>query len=349
MPHLIEQLHVNGTHFQVGYAIGQHFAQKIHHAFDHYPFFQEKLLPYHHTAAGQARFKTYLELTKTRYPAYIAELEGLAQGAERPFAEIMLINLRGEYREFFHHLNMPGCSDCALLTDEVALIGHNEDGDPEFRENMYLVHAQINDKPAFTALSYPGFLCGNALGFNSNGICFSVDNVRPLATSPGVGRHFVARSLLEATSLDDAVQRATIPQRASGFYYTLGSTTERRIIAIETAPTTHTAQELQGCYFHANHYQELDIQQMIEPSSANRVESCATHWQSQPPTTATDVLSMLSDQSNPAFPIRRSAAGDDDLATFCTTLFNLDTQHLHLYFNHPLHNPTQSIQLSMSS
>ena len=77
-PH-IEQFTVSGTHFEVGYAIGKQFAAKIHQAFDNYPFFQQKLLPFHHTAEGQARFKSYLDLNQNHYPDYFAELEGMAQ------------------------------------------------------------------------------------------------------------------------------------------------------------------------------------------------------------------------------------------------------------------------------
>ena len=56
----------------------------------------------------------------------------------------------------------------------VKLMGHNEDGDKMDVNTTYLVHARIAD-PAqpqtvqeFTALCYPGQICGNAFGFNLN-------------------------------------------------------------------------------------------------------------------------------------------------------------------------------------
>jgi len=45
-----------------------------------------------------------------------------------------------------------------------------------------------------------------------------------------LARHFIARSLLEARSLEDAVGRVAIPDRAAGFNYNIGSHAERRII-----------------------------------------------------------------------------------------------------------------------
>ena len=228
----LEQFEAAGSHYEVGFAIGKRFVAQIQRVFDTYAFFRQELLPYHRSPEGQARHRQFLEINQSRYPEYIAELERLAQGAERPFEELFLLNLRGEYRDYFYQLDTTGCSDCCVVTDKTALIGHNEDGDPELRENMYMVHAQIDGKPAFTALSYPGFLCGNALGFNSNGICFSVNNVRPLNNKPGVGRHFVARSLFDAASLDEAIEQAIVPGQSSGFNYNIASLSERRVVCV---------------------------------------------------------------------------------------------------------------------
>jgi hypothetical protein len=67
------------------------------------------------------------------------------------------------------------------------------------------VRARPQDKPVFTAFCYPGFLPGNAFGFNEAGICFSCNNVQPLRARDGVGRHFIPRSLLESRSLPEAI------------------------------------------------------------------------------------------------------------------------------------------------
>jgi predicted choloylglycine hydrolase len=269
---MIEQFETHGSHHEVGFAIGQKFTEQIHHSLDTYLFFQEQILPYHRTPEGQARYRQLLELHRMRYPDYFAELEGIAQGAGRLFEDLFLVNLRGEYRTFLQGAGVRGCSDCALVTDNVALMGHNEDGSPAFRGNMYLVHARVEGKPAFTALSYPGFLCGNAFGFNTEGICFSVDSVQPRDVRAGVSRQFIVRSVLEARSLDDGIERVTVPERASGFSYTIGSIPERRVVVVEVAPENHRVREIKGTYFHANHYQELAVDQIIHPSSRARVE-----------------------------------------------------------------------------
>jgi predicted choloylglycine hydrolase len=344
----IEQFEATGSHFEVGFAIGKRFAEQIHRLFDNYRFLQQQVLPYHRTSEGQSRYRDLFDLNQARYPEYFAELEGLAQGAGRPFEELFLANMRGEYREYLYNPYARGCSDCAVVTDEVALIGHNEDGAPEFGSNMYIVHARVEGKPAFTALSYPGFLCGNAFGFNAEGVCFSVDNVRPRNPRVGVGRHFIARSLLEARSLDDAIERVTVPRRALGFGYTLGSVRERRVVYVEVAPGTHHVHEIRGCYFHANHYKELiGVDQVIGPSSRVRVERADVLLQEGPPLDDMRVLAILGDQADEKYPIYRTATSPDENVTLCTALFDLDGRKLRIYTDHPVLALEKSIEFAI--
>lgn len=344
----IEQLQVAGSHYDVGFAIGQRFARQIHQAIDVYPFFQEKILPYHNSPEGQARFRQLLDLHRDHYPGYVEELEGIARGAERSFKDLFLVNLRGEYRGYVRDLQPRGCADCALVTEAMALIGHNEDGSPAFRDNIYIVHAKVDGKPGFSAFTYAGFVCGNAFGFDTDGICFSVDNVRPRNIRVGLGRHFIARSLLEASSLDDAIRRVTVDGRASGFTYTIGSIPERRVVQVEVAPDAHHVREIRGGNFHANHYQDLtNVEQIIVPSSRARVERAGVLMETHPPVDRSGVLAILGDQANREYPIRRTATPPDQGETYCTALFDLDARKLLIYTDHPIRNPRAFIEIAM--
>jgi len=336
----LELVQAAGSHFDVGRAMGQRFADKIHLALDRYDFFQQQLLPFHRTAEGQRVFSQMLEINRARYPDYIYELEGLAQGAGRDFDELFLVNARGEYAAWVSIEAGRGCSDCAVVAAEAALIGHNEDADPAFRGNMYLVRAQVENKPTFTALAYPGFLCGNAFGMNDAGICFSVDHVRPEEIRPGLARQFIARSLLEARSIDDAIARVTAPGRASGFSYTVGSTIERRVVVVEVAPETHHVHEVQGCYFHTNHYRRLDaVRQQVHPSSRARLERADQLLTGKSWLDVAGVLGLLGDEGDHPYPIYRTATPPDGSVTHCTTLFDLDARLMRIYTTHPLRHP----------
>ncbi len=344
---VIEQFEVSGNHHQVGFEIGRRFGQQIHHLFDNYEFLQERLLPFHRSSAGIGLYQSFLELHRTHFPGYLAELEGMAQGAQRPFEEVFLVNLRGEYAGLMalaRPVDGAGCTDCLVLTPETALIGHNEDGSPAALGNVYAVRAQVDEQPAFTALCYPGFLPGNAFGFNEAGVLHTVDAVSPRQVRVGLGRHFLARSLLDASSLNDAIRRVTVPGRAAGFTYNIGSVSERSLVSVEVSPDRHHVQQVQRSYVHTNHYLNLaDVEQEIGPSSRARLERAQALCQATAHSDATQVLSLLGDETDRSYPIYRTATPPDRIATLCSAFFDLDRRQLHIYAGHPRREPERHL------
>jgi predicted choloylglycine hydrolase len=353
----IEQLEVSGSHREIGRSIGLHFAGAIQRLFDNYDFLQEHLLPFLNSSAGQGLFQSYLALHRTQFPQYIAELEGMADGSGRPFEEIFAVNLRGEFagliaatylRDEEAHANIEGCTDCLVVTPDAALIGHNEDGPPAGYGNMYVVHVTIDDNPTFKALSYPGFLPGNAFGFNESGILHSINHVAPRPIQVGLSRHFLARALLDARTLDDAIRTITRSDRASGFNYNIGSLSERRVICVEVSPERYHVHDVQGCYTHTNHYIQLnDQKQEISPSSRKRLERSRTFCSSTPSANSEHVLAMLGDQTDRDFPIYRDATAPDNDATLCSALYNLDRRELRIFWGHPVKEPDKSMTLAL--
>jgi hypothetical protein len=353
----IEQLEVSGSHREVGRTIGVHFAGAFHRLFDNYDFLQEQLLPFLNSSTGRSLFQSYLKLHRTHFPHYVTELEGMSDGSGRPFKEIFAVNLRGEFAGLISPdqrigtktgEDTQGCTDCLVLTPDAALIGHNEDGSPAGYGNMFVVRVAVDNCPTFAALCYPGFLPGNASGFNEFGILHSINHVAPRPVKVGLARHFIARSLLEAHSLEEAVRRVTIPGRAAGFNYNIGSLSERRIMSVEVSPERHHVHEVQGHYSHTNHYFNLNNQkQEISPSSRKRLERCRTLCRAAFPTHSGDVLALLSDQTDRDYPIYRDATFPDEDATLSTALYDLDRRELQIYWDHPVKEPDKCMQLSL--
>ena len=353
----IEQLNVSGSHREVGRYIGLHFAAAIHHLFDNYDFLQKQLLPFLKSSTGQCFFQSYLELHRKQFPQYISELEGMADGSGRLFEEIFAVNLRGEFAgliaaahptENAADADVQGCTDCLVLTPDSALIGHNEDGSPAGYGNMYVVRVAVDDCPTFTALCYPGFLAGNASGFNEFGILHSINHVAPRPVKVGVGRHFIARSLLEARSLAEALRRVTLPDRAAGFNYNIGSLAERRIVSVEVSPERHHVHEVQGYYLHTNHYFNLNNQkQEISPSSRKRLERCQALCRATFPANSSQVLALLSDHTDRDYPIYRDATLPDEDATLGSVLYDLGRRELRIFWSNPVREPEKSLQITL--
>ena len=353
----IEQLDVSGSHREVGRNIGLHFAAAIHRLFDNYVFLQEQLLPFLNTSVGQGFYQSYLKLHRKHFPQYVSELEGMAEGSGRPFEEIFAVNLRGEFAGLIvlasptdgtTAADIQGCTDCLVLTPDAALIGHNEDGPPAGYGNMYVLRVTVDDSPTFNALCYPGFLPGNAFGFNESGILHSINNVAPRPIKVGLSRHFLARALLDARTMDDAIRVITISNRASGFNYNIGSLSDRRVVSVEVSPEGHHVHEVQGYYLHTNHYLELmDVAQEITPSSRRRLARAESLCRNTPPGDATRVLALLGDRTDCDHPIHCDATPPDISATLCSALFDLDNCQLHIYWDNPVREPEKYIKLAL--
>ena len=328
----LETLKLAGSHYDIGYKIGAHFRRKIAQTIQANGTLQDTILPYHRSRAGQQRYANLLALHRERYPGYVAELEGMAEGSRLPFATLFLVNLRGEYRQYAVVRDEFGCSTCSVMTEQVAAFGHNEDGAAYFQQAMYLVEIAVTGQKSFTALCYPGFLPGNAFGFNAAGICHSVNNVRPHDIRNGIGRHFLARSIFEADTIEEAIAAVTVADRASGFNYTIGSINERRLVDVEVGPEDAVTIEINGQYFHANHYRALGTtDQTIMPSSWLRVEQGDKILSTRPLRKPADILGVLRDRKVVDYPILRDGCGPDDLATLVTALFDLDQRTLQIY------------------
>ena len=351
----IEIFEVSGSHYEVGLMIGSHFAEAIHRFFDGYDRLQQYFLPFYHGSTGKNFYASYLKLHWQRFPGYMRELEGIAEGAQRPFEEIFLVNLRGELSGLISpapEAGEPadqGCTDCLMCTAESALIGHNEDGSPAAASRMYVLKVNLNDGLAFSALSYPGFLPGNAFGFNAAGILHTADHVAPQPIKMGAGRHFLARSLLDARTLEEAVKRITVADRASGFTYNIGSLSDRKILSIEVSPERHYIHEVQGCYTHTNHYIQLnDQQQEITPSSQIRLKRSRALGRTASDADTRYILSVLGNQTDRDYPIYRNASPPDDNATLCSALYDLDNRSLKIFNDHPLQQPESYVEMELS-
>jgi predicted choloylglycine hydrolase len=322
----------SGSHRKVGFALGKCFSREINEALAGNKSLQEKFLPFHRTAEGQRKYQDLVRLHESQFPEYFSELEGFSQGGGVPFEELFLVNLRGEYEGYTSESGNLGCSTCSVLTENKAIFGHNEDGPRIYHSRLQLVRFEIEGEVAFTALWYPGFIPGNALGFNSYGICFSANDMKPKPITIGLARHFIGRSMFEAKSLEEAISLATAPGRASGFNFTIGSVRERRIVNLEVAPDSHHISEIKGCFFHANHYIKLArIKQSITRSSQARQDRGEVLIRGSAIQDKEDILKGLRDRQDKKYPILRSGDSPDEGVTLVTGMFDLDGRTLIIY------------------
>ena len=133
--------------------------------------------------------KKYIPFAQERYPQYIDELIGMAEGAGVSFDDLAVLNAMEAVTMDALHLTK--CTSMAVngqrTADGAVLIAHNEDWLPEDEPDVVIVHASPNDEPPFLAMSYGGLLPN--IGFNAAGIaqCCDFLYTQPIAGlgSPG--------------------------------------------------------------------------------------------------------------------------------------------------------------------
>ena len=189
-------VYVQGTHYEMGRQIGQHRSTAIHAMLATYRRHFEadgERLRIRSWREATLHARKYLPFAEESVPQYVAELQGMADGAEIDFNDLLVLNCMEALTEDALHR---GCTSLAAAPEVTAdgrlLVGHNEDWLPDDFETVYLVHARPASEPAYLAITYGGLLPN--IGFNECGIAQCCDSVYPNDARIGVPRIFVSRA-----------------------------------------------------------------------------------------------------------------------------------------------------------
>ena len=332
-----------GSHYEVGFQTGKRFGGTVQWILNSHSELQQHLIPFFRSRTGKTVYTRFLNIHNQAFPDFMEELRGMANGSDCAFDELFIMNLRGEYVPHPEIFSEAGCSTCSTVTPGFAAIGHNEDAMAIFGEHIYFAHVSITGEPRFLSLSYPGFLFGNAMAWNSAGIFFTINILALKQPRMGFGRHFVARSVLRADSMKTAIETARCKNQSSGFNYTIASTDKRRIVNVETACDSAVVKEISRPYFHTNHYTELSgIDHLVTQSSTKRLDRGWELIQSNAPACEQNIWDILADQKDERYPICRVADDQSGTATLISLIFNLDTGKL--WIREPASNSIQLIK-----
>ena len=77
------------SHFQVGQAMKAEIETYIQRS----AYLQQVMIPFYASKAGAVLYEQTLTILRAQCPQYLAELEGVAEGAEQPFNTIMMLNI----------------------------------------------------------------------------------------------------------------------------------------------------------------------------------------------------------------------------------------------------------------
>nr|KYP58667.1 hypothetical protein KK1_014084 [Cajanus cajan] len=326
--------------YEKGLLIGRRFSHLIKSRVATDLILQNQLRPFAHTPQSHSLLKPLFHNNKTKFPRYWDELLGTAAGSAVPLLDILLINFRKEILPFIPkdgakipNVDTPDdCSDVLVVSESMAIAAHNEDANVALVGHTYLIKGILPDGLFFVAYTYAGELPSCAFGFNTHGLAFTLDSVPPAEdeiVAGGIGRNFISRDILEATSLDDAVNRIRSSEVSVGHSYNLIETSTRRIFNVETASRKRISVYEVGetPFFHANMYLHLPINQANENSIRRQKRAAVLTKKSKG-----DFLSLLGDMDDKKYPIYMTGPL---LYTLCTVVIDLDQQTLSIIEGNP--------------
>lgn len=203
-------------------------------------------------AKNQAR--KYMPFAQERYPQYVDELAGMAEGANVNLTELMVVNALEAVTMDALHLTK--CTSLAVNGDSTStrqvLVAHNEDWLPEDEPDVYIIRMKPEDEPAILAMTYGGLLPN--VGLNEAGIAQCCDTVYPSDTRIGIPRVVVSRAVLAARTIGQAIRSTLVPLRAAGYNHLLAHESGELYNVEVSAHAFDVLYGLEGCLVHTNHY-----------------------------------------------------------------------------------------------
>lgn len=309
---------VAGSPHDVGAAIGRFGRAALHDHFCRSAAWRELT-----ARRADPRIGQMATIVRERFPRYWAELQGLAAGLELLFDDVFLWNCRGD----IWAMAPDGCTT-VQLPGSPHVVGHNEDGDPDFAGQCALARVASEGGSTFTAFIYPGSLPGHTFAATSTGLVQTVNNLRPLAGGTGTPRMILTRAILDVPDLDTAVTLLKMAPRAGAFHLTLAQAGDARLLGIEFTAQALSVDKIEMPRVHSNHLIHADtarISQIVTGSSGERQRrgEALLHQtaQSDPQSRAAGILW---DAIDPELPIYRTDPADGDVEnTLASAVFRI--------------------------
>ena len=347
-------LEVSGSHYEIGYAIGETFKSKISTSFSALQNIYNLIDTL--ISTDQERFyDQYLDTVTKTYPHFIQELQGMADGSNLPFRNFFISSMIPEYVHLLglkNHEGVTGCSTVSFVHDGKLFLSHNEDGNYLLKDLLFIVKAHPTGKPSFNNLVLPGLILSVAPAMNDAGIFYSGNYVTGTEfVEGGIPYAFVERSIMEATTMDEAIAKVTNTGVAYCFHINIASGNDERIVSLEVTPDKYYMEEVDGFFVHTNHFIQPGMTQYTIPNtnSESRYEvlkNLSDTFANQQGEVTGDLLTefLSSHEQWINSPCSHGNAENHISATLGSTLFDITAGTWRISFNNPCEKKFQTIE-----
>jgi isopenicillin-N N-acyltransferase-like protein len=347
---------VKGTHRNMGRQMGEAMAAQVRHSIENAHALikdTENTLELDWDGAV-IQSRKYIPFAQERYPRYVEEMEGIAEGAGVPFDDLAALTaMEGVTMDALH---LTKCTSLAVNDDRTAdghvLVAHNEDWLPEDEPDLFIIHATPDDEPAFVAMTYGGLLPN--IGFNACGLAQCCDTVYPNDIRIGVPRIILSRAVLAARTLDEAIRYMLIPQRAAGYNHLLAHESGE-LYNVEVSARHFAIQYGEKGYLaHTNHYLSPTMQ-VVENEPDELVATRVRYFRAlrllrkTNKHTVKSLQAIQRDHVNHPDSICNHAENVgsplDREKTICSLVMDLTARVMHIAWGNPCQNPYHTVHL----
>ena len=267
------------SHFELGYKLAQLFKKSF---LERYHDLIEKAAS---NRALVSHSQQYLHLTNERFPHYIEELKGYANGVGVEFGNFWLTYLHTALDTFPEK-----CTSC--FSSDGMIIGHNEDNFSFLTERIVLLEKTIQGT-TILELYYSHGLGGDACGINSHGYVQTINTLHQNDAQVGIPSNIIARWLSETKNPSNDFEEMKKMIRAVGYNHSFGNM-KGEVTNIESSAKSLELVKPTLPFIHTNHYlTNLSIYENKEHSgnSVERFEHATALVNTA--TTAQDMMLLL--------------------------------------------------------
>jgi isopenicillin-N N-acyltransferase-like protein len=212
-------------------------------------------------------------------PAFMEEIEGIAEGAGLEPAHVIALNARTEL--LYWREAEEGCTGAACLPEVTAdghtLLGQNWDWRPPCRDSAVVLHARPSDGPEFITFVEAGLLARSGLNAAGVGITGNFLQSDQDFGRQGVPIPFIRRQILMSRSLAQAVGAVVRAPRAFSSNHLIahaGAADGQPVgaaIDCESAPAeVFFLQAEDGILAHSNHFRSPAAQAKLQDTGIGR-------------------------------------------------------------------------------
>ncbi len=344
------------SYYDLGFAIGQHFAENIQEFYSS----EAELVAALETIVSIDSvyfYENLLAKAEENYPDYVDELHGTSDATGIEFDTLMRLNFFGDIIALYYgsaknnDMDIPeslfGCSTVSYNYNGNQYLAHNEDSFASLHDLMAVVKVSMPDKPEFINFYYPGLLCGIAPSMNDAGLAFSNNFMQSAAGDPnGVPHFFIFRSLLEAESVDEAISILENTEPCNALHVNIASGIENRVVSVEKAETTSVVYEVEGLYAHTNHFiqdEMLSFPIAEDETTHERYDILAALIETYNDQLENVNCNVLHDFLCDVAAEPDTTGGVTGGMTVGTSIFNMETGNWELFFNNPEDNLSQNL------